>query len=271
MKLLFSKYSGSGNDFILIDNRDLFFPSRNKQLIATLCQRRTGIGADGIILLENSTHADFKMRIFNADGGEAEMCGNGARCLARFIQQLGFAKNDYKIEAMKSVIHLQIENDRISVSMPQPENFKWFQRLTIGDLELTLHSLNTGVPHAVIFVDELENDQWMKMAPSIRSHSSFGSPGTNVNFASVFQEGHLNIRTYERGVEGETLACGTGAIASALTAERLFRWPSPIQVSPKSKETLNISFKFEEGIPTNVKLAGPALFIFEGRISLPNQ
>jgi diaminopimelate epimerase len=267
MKLPFSKYSGSGNDFILIDNRNLVFPLR-KPLIADLCQRQTGIGADGIILLENSARADFKMRIFNADGGEAEMCGNGARCLAKFIQQLGFTKSSYQIEAMKSVIYLHIENERISVSMPQPENFKWFQKLTINDLELTLHSLNTGVPHAVIFVDELENDQWMKLAPAIRSHPIFETSGTNVNFASVTQEGHLHIRTYERGVEGETLACGTGAIASALTAERLFRWPSPIQVSPKSKETLNISFKVANGTPTDVQLAGPATFIFEGWVNL---
>lgn len=259
----FSKYSGCGNDFILIDNRlQRFFPDR--ACILRLCSRQGGIGADGLILLEPSRKADYRMRIFNADGGEAEMCGNGIRCLIAFIRELGGVSKHYRIETMHSLLQTAIQGEKISVEMPKPQDIRWSMQLDAH----SLHFLNTGVPHAVLFVDDLNDDKWMALAPSIRRHGAFGTAGTNVNFASLTPSGNVLVRTYERGVEGETLACGTGATATALAAAKCYRLPSPVRVLPRSNEPLEISFSWEgsreDESPTQVEMAGPAKFNFRG-------
>ncbi len=264
MPLSFSKYSGCGNDFILVDNRLLHFPV-DAAYIAKLCDRKRGVGADGLILLQLSQMADYRMRIFNADGGEAEMCGNGIRCLMQFIRELGGLAPRYRIETMNAT--LQVEEEQgglVSVEMAEPHSIQWELSLP-GFFQLS--SLNTGVPHAVIFVEDLERDHWMAIAPQIRHHAAFGPKGTNVNFAQLKSDGTLSVRTYERGVEGETLACGTGATAAALAAAKRFGLPGPIQVLPRSKEPLNISFSWQGDCPTAVTLAGPAHFIFRGFIN----
>jgi diaminopimelate epimerase len=258
----FSKYSGCGNDFILIDNRENHFPHADRALIARLCHRQCGIGADGLILLERSLKADYRMRIFNADGGEAEMCGNGIRCLIKFIRQLGGLRSHYLIETMHSCLRTTEKGEKVSVEMPEPQAIRVSLSLPTGALQC--HYLNTGVPHAVIFVDELQNDDWMRMAPLIRNHEAFGPAGTNVNFASLDPSGAVWVRTYERGVEGETLACGTGATATALAAGAQFGLPSPIQVFPRSGEPLDISFCFQGDSFSQVSMAGSAHFIFRG-------
>lgn len=261
----FSKYAGSGNDFILIDNRALPFPA-NPPLIARLCHRQLGIGADGVILLENSQKADFRMRIFNADGGEAEMCGNGIRCLMRFIRELGGIRPTYKIETMHSLVTIAEEGEGVCVQMPEPFDIQW--DMTLNNIPHRIQRLNTGVPHAVLFVDDLEAETWMALAPHIRRHPSLAPEGTNVNFASLDPSGSLRVRTYERGVEGETLACGTGATASALAAAKCCGLKSPIRVLPRSEEPLLISFTWEGETPTQVAMTGPAHFIFRGEISV---
>ncbi|MCE5317567.1 MAG: diaminopimelate epimerase [Parachlamydia sp.] len=264
--MIFSKYSGSGNDFILIDDRQEQFPQSDRAYIASLCQRQRGIGADGLILLQNSKTADFRMRIFNADGGEAEMCGNGIRCLAKFIRDLGAVGFHYQIETMQTILRVEEKKGLFHVEMMQPFDVQWDMKIELSTGPMIIQRLNTGVPHAVLFVDNLNEDKWMALAPSIRRHSAFGSAGTNVNFTSVDASGTVHLRTYERGVEGETLACGTGATATALAVARKLKLTGPIRVLPRSQEALEITFSWENETPTHVSLAGPANYIFSGEI-----
>lgn len=239
------KYSGCGNDFFLIDNRErFFFP--DPPLIQELCAQQ----ADGVILLENSSLSDFRMRIFNADGSEAEMCGNGVRCLMQFIRDLHPEKFHCSIETLAGVVIAMADVQGIKVKMPTPVGFNFNLKID----QWVCHFVNTGVPHTVIFVDDLEQNSWMEAAPLIRHHLNFAPKGTNVNFAQLHQDG-IAVRTYERGVEGETLACGTGATAAALIAARLYNLPSPIRVIPRSQDPLFVEFD-----PTfsSVALIGPA-------------
>lgn len=278
--LPFYKYSGCGNDFILIDNRQQLFnletASRFKaEPIVQLCHRRLGIGADGIVLLEFSLKADFRMRIFNADGSEAEMCGNGLRCLVRFIQDLGIPGNKFLIETMHQLIPTTISEKCVSAEMPAPTNCRFFEQLVIEETSYTLHYLDTGVPHAVIFVEDLQNHQLMLIAPKIRYHPYFMPKGTNVNFATINSNNEVEVRTYERGVEGETLACGTGAAAVAIAAAHVHGLRSPISIRPKSGDMIYINlpeaadspseespFSFTQGIT----MSGPAVRVFNGTI-----
>lgn len=268
--LPFSKYSGCGNDFLLFDNRFQLFPAGNKALIARLCHRQRGVGADGIILLENSLTADFKMRIFNSDGSEAEMCGNGIRCLMKFIQELGFADEKYVVETMNERIPLFHENDEISVKMPSPTEISWSTPLSLNGNTWKIHFLNTGVPHAVIFVGDVLEVDLETIAPKIRFHPQFAPKGTNVNFVALHTHSQkIFLRTYERGVEQETLACGTGAVASAIAAAKIHGITSPIHVQTKSQECLKIAFHQDaESVFSNIIMTGPATFVFSGKIDL---
>lgn len=259
MPIPFSKYSGCGNDFVVIDNRSAIFADRCSQAtISRLCHRQFGIGADGIILLENSDKADYRMRIFNADGSEAEMCGNGVRCLALFIHELQLANKKFTLETMHQKMQICVEGSKVCVYLPPVTEFKYFIPLSIEGRELTLHSLNTGVPHVVVFVEDIENDAYLAMAPHIRYHPLFHPKGTNVNFATINSEHTIVVRTYERGVEAETLACGTGAIAVALAAAKVHGLPSPITIQTRSQDFLHISFN------NGLTMTGPAIKTFEG-------
>jgi diaminopimelate epimerase len=240
MDIPFSKYSGCGNDFILIDNRQQIFNKTCSEFIAHLCRRRLGIGADGIILLEHSASADFCMRIFNADGSEAEMCGNGLRCLIRFIRDLRIDGDKFIIETMHQHIPTAILEDSISAEMPFPTNICFFTELDIEGKVHIFHCLDTGVPHAVLFVEDLNDNKWMAMAPKIRHHPKFMPKGTNVNFATINSNNEVEVRTFERGVEGETLACGTGAAAVAFAAANLYELDGPITIRPKSGDIILI-------------------------------
>jgi diaminopimelate epimerase len=259
----FSKYSGCGNDFILIDHRkNDFVPHRD--LITKLCLRCDGIGADGVILLENSIKADLKMRIFNADGSEAEMCGNGIRCLMQFAIDLGLAFSECTIETMNAILALAWDKSGIRTSLIPPEAPKK-HFLSAGNRKWEIFFLNTGVPHSIIFVDELQ-DSYLDDAPEIRYHPAFPQ-GTNVNFVKKTDE-KLHIRTYERGVEKETLACGTGVAAAALASYYAYQMPSPITVIPRSGEPMVVSFEVEAQKVTQLTLSGPAKFIFRGEFAL---
>jgi diaminopimelate epimerase len=262
----FTKYSGCGNDFILIDNREKIFPSENSTLICRLCHRSFGIGADGVILLENSPLADFRMRIFNADSSEAEMCGNGVRCLLKFIQKLGFQKKSYLIEAMHQNVIASFSGDLVSVTMPRPKNEQWWLTLRVDSQPMMLHSIDTGVPHVVIFVDDIKANSLMAIAPKIRFHPYFAPKGTNVNFAATLPSGEIAVRTYERGVEQETLACGTGAVAVALAAVKIYGHTSPIKIHTQSQEILEITLTHPLHHPPI--LLGPVNFVYQGQIDL---
>jgi diaminopimelate epimerase len=266
----FSKYSGCGNDFILIDNRKKSFPLENPFLIPNLCNRKMGIGADGIVLLENSSSADFRMRIFNSDGSEAEMCGNGVRCLGKFLKELGEKTNNFTIETMHRKHSLALlENGSVRVEMGDPSDIQWEIPLSIEGGFLIIDSLNTGVPHAICFMEDIEKVNLCFLGPQVRHHPYFPR-GTNFNIAEVDKNGEVWVRTFERGVEEETLACGTGATAAAIAASKKFGLLSPILVHTKSKEILEIQTTFHGYQPTKVFMTGAASFSYSGVFSINN-
>jgi diaminopimelate epimerase len=251
-KLSFVKYQGAGNDFIIIDDRVPFFPTDDTHLIQKLCHRRFGIGADGIILLQTDAKADFRMRILNSDGSEAESCGNGLRCLARFIADIrGESITSYKIWMHDQIVEAFVEKEKISIALNDPRN------LTLH-IQQDVHFVDTGVPHAVVFVPDVQKIDLNREGRALRFHPCFGPRGSNVNFASLQSDGSISVRTFERGVEGETLACGTGAAAVGTIAAQLYNCPSPIRTHFPGGD-LEISFS-DEGL----KLAGPAVRVFEG-------
>lgn len=265
MAIPFAKYSGCGNDFILIDNRHAaLLPSAN--MIRRLCHRQQGIGADGIVLLECShrPHTDYRMRIFNADGSEAEMCGNGLRCLAQHIRWIEKRHDPFFIETMHACMKVSFHHHAVTIALPPPTAFS-VETIVINHTELLLHSLNTGVPHAVCFTDQQQESSLFALAPLIRKHPCFPQ-GTNVNVAILLPNHTLSVRTYERGVEGETLACGTGAVATALAASTAFHLSSPITVQTRSGDHLHINFSKQGSQFQQVTLTGPAMKIFEGQI-----
>ncbi len=243
-KLSFTKFHGAGNDFILIDDRALNF---NPNKVPYLCQRKFGIGADGVILLQEDEKADFRMRIFNADGSEAESCGNGLRCLMKFLCDLGFPKRAYRIRAGTRMIEAYFIGERIAVQMGSAQDVK---RQLIEGIEV--HSLNTGVPHAVVFADlKLEI-----LGPMFERHSVFLPQGTNVSVAKV-QGNAIRAKTFERGV-GETLSCGTAAAAIGYLASTVYRMPNPIRICMPGGE-LMVSITRDE-----ITLIGDAVKVFDG-------
>ncbi len=253
-KRSFGKYQGAGNDFILIDDRALSFDPSS---VSALCHRKYGIGADGVILLQNDPVADFRMRIFNADGSEAESCGNGLRCLARFLLDLGFPKQTYRIATANRIVETNFIGDRISVQMGPPRNVK---QLYINGQEV--YSLDTGVPHLVIFVPDLPNLNVAQEGTLWRHHPHFQPRGTNVNFVALPNQNTLSVRTFERGVEGETLACGTGATAVAVIASQIYRLPNPIRiVFPGGELDLHVN-------GDDVRMIGSAEKVFEGVLKI---
>lgn len=268
----FSKYSGCGNDFILIDNRNNLFPSHHVSLISRLCRRPDGIGADGVILIETSHIADVKMRIFNSDGKEAEMCGNGLRCIMKFLHELGITKSKLDIETMERKLHIESFGDQVKASMGSPKDIKQNISLMIQNKEVIVHYLDTGVPHAIHFVENIEDAPVVELGSKIRFHSFFQPKGANANFVQITGPTSLTIRTYERGVEAETLACGTGATAAALMAHLDKGLVSPIEVKTKSGQNLTISFSVDEKKQfTNVMQSGPATFHFKGSFALTKE
>lgn len=269
MPFTFSKYSGCGNDFILIDNRSLKFPAHRPDIIIKLCHRQKGIGADGIILLENSQKAHYKMRIFNSDGSEAEMCGNGIRCLFKFIQQCGLSDSPLNIETMWKIQKVEGIDEEIAVVIGEPTAVQWNLSLS----PWTVHLLDTGVPHAIIFLNEIHQLNLAECGPKVRFYPLFSPRGANANFAHLDAQGIVHLRTYERGVEQETYACGTGATATALAAAKIYSLKAPVFVKVRSGDTLKVDFQQQENTFTqqgnnftNVRLIGPALHIFNGII-----
>lgn len=266
----FSKYTGAGNDFILMDDLDNAFPLANPQIIQRLCHRHLGVGADGVILLQSSKHADFRMRIFNADGTEAEMCGNGIRCLAKFIQQIGHPHEKLTIETMHRLLNVHYQNEEVCVDMGTPQNIEWNIQVE-DDLfpqTLNLHVMDTGVPHAVLFLETHDAMEISLIGRKIRHHPLFQPKGVNANFAHVDQQGDVWNRTYERGVEGETQACGTGATAAALAASQLYSLKSPVKVHTKSGEVLSIFFEWDGSSFYDVAMQGPAKLVFQGQVQI---
>ena len=259
MELTFYKYQGTGNDFVMIDNRSDFFPKEDVQLINHLCDRRFGIGGDGLILLENDIETDFKMVYYNSDGNQSSMCGNGGRCLVAFAQQIGVINNQATFMAIDGLHHASISDDGL-VSL---------QMIDVNAIKVASDYvfMNTGSPHHVAIVDDLKNYNIKEEGAKIRYGNLYGSEGSNVNFVNQISNQIFALRTYERGVEDETLACGTGATAVAIAMNKLGKTNSNVIQLEVEGGKLEVSFDKKEDKYTNVFLKGPAQFVFKGTIS----
>lgn len=270
MKLSFTKMHGAGNDFIMIDDRDLTVPFEDYQLMSSIAARRTGVGCEGIILVQPSDKADFRMRFLNPDGTEVELCGNGARCVAQFARDLGIVKRSMTMETMAGLVDAEIVGDGIKLWMPDPKNRKYDIRLTAGGREFTGHALSIGCPHFVVPLnnDELVSFDVAHYGALLRQHDAFAPEGVNVDFVSYTQPNRIRMRTYERGVEAESGACGTGAVAAAVVGAECFGFTLPVKVSTSSGFELAVDGDWRTGKCTGMTLTGPACKVYEGVIDL---
>ena len=260
MELEFYKYQGTGNDFVMIDNRSNSFPKENTQLVAHLCDRRFGIGADGLILLDNDAATDFRMVYYNSDGNLSSMCGNGGRCLVAFAKKLNVIQNETTFMATDGLHYATVGADGI-VSL---------QMIDVAEIKNTpdYSFLNTGSPHHVQLVTDLEHYNVKENGAAIRYGDLYGQQGSNVNFVKKIDDATFSLRTYERGVEDETLACGTGATAVAIAMNATRQTDlNTIHLNVEGGK-LAVSFDIEDGKYTNVFLKGPAEFVFKGTIQI---
>jgi len=262
----FSKLNGSGNDFLLIDNREGVMGGIDRPAFAAkVCDRSRSIGADGVILIEPSRAADFRWDFYNADGSRAEMCGNGGRCAARFAVARRIAGRELSFEAIAGTIHATVRGRRVKLQMTRPAGLAVDRTLTLRGRKYTYSFLNTGVPHAVLFVPDVSKADVAGVGRGIRTHKAFAPRGTNVNFAQLV-DGVLRVRTYERGVEAETLACGTGAVASGILASAHGLVDPPVPVLTSGGEKLIIHFDPKRKHFGEVYLEGDTSWSCDGRI-----
>jgi diaminopimelate epimerase len=271
----FHKMSGSGNDFILIDNRANILKGINiPRLVKTICRHRLSVGGDGVILLERprSKRFDFRWRLFNADGGEAEMSGNGGRCAARLAHLLGIASKKMIFETLAGPVRAEVDEGggkrpaRVKIEMPPPKDLQLDLKIRVeGETHLG-HFINSGVPHTVLYVEDLDATDALSLGRAIRHHSLFQPAGTNVNFVTLRTPHRAVMRTYERGVEEETLACGTGAVAAALISGALSRGTSPMDLRQKSGIPLRVHFRWNGREFSDVFLEGDAQLIYSAEL-----
>ncbi len=264
----FSKLSGCGNDFIIIDNRNGLLGDAGAGAFAVrVCSRRMSVGADGLILIEPSSNgADFRWRFFNADGSPAEMCGNGARCAARFAHAAGIAGDEMAFDTGAGLIRARIMGDRVKVRITEPSDLRTGMSLPLSGGTLTVHGIDTGVPHAVVSTPDVEEIDVVSLGREIRHHPAFSPAGANVNFVSRLADGTLVNRTYERGVEDETLACGTGSVAAALILSLENGCRSPVRVRTRSGGWLTVHYQRADGRFTDVFLEGDARIVCKGEL-----
>lgn len=257
MKQTFFKYQGTGNDFVLIDNRQLSFDKNNTKLIKFLCDRRFGIGADGLILLENHDTFDFKMVYFNSDGNESSMCGNGGRCIVAFAKFLGIIENRTNFEAIDGVHQAEIDNDTVKIQMQEVKHVEAYS---------THIFLNTGSPHHVQMETNLAQLDIKNVGSKIRYGAPYNDEGSNVNFVAKISEDLFSVRTYERGVEDETLSCGTGVTAVALAMNYTGQTKKNKISLNTEGGTLQVTFEKDGQGYKNIWLIGPAIHVFKGEI-----
>jgi diaminopimelate epimerase len=257
MQQIFYKYQGTGNDFVMIDNRQQTFNKKDTKHIAFLCDRRFGIGADGLILLENHPDLDFKMVYYNSDGNESSMCGNGGRCLVAFAKDLGVITNKAVFEAIDGLHHASIKNGVVKLQMQDVNTIEKYDNHVF---------LNTGSPHHVQFEEHIENFDIKTKGAQIRYGSPYNEVGSNVNFVKKINNQIFSVRTYERGVEDETLSCGTGVTAVALAMHALNETNENLITLKVQGGELQVSFDFENGLYKNVWLIGSATFVFKGSL-----
>jgi diaminopimelate epimerase len=267
-KIHFYKMTGAGNDFVMIDNREgLLDADHCQDFVQLVCRHKLSVGADGVILIENDPEVDFKWRFFNADSSEAEMCGNGARCAARFVHLTGIVKTpSMAFRTLAGIVKAELrDNGRVKVQMTTPHDLQLDIHIESESRPFDLDFINTGVPHAGCFMsgEELKTADVQQWGRAIRYHSRFQPAGANANFISVNNKNQIAIRTYERGVEGETLACGTGCTAAALMCAAKSKVVSPVEVKTQGGESLIIYFKQDKNTFTEVYLEGEAKVAYE--------
>jgi diaminopimelate epimerase len=266
--LRFTKMNGAGNDFVLLDNRGGSLTLTREQ-IARVCDRHRGVGADGVLVLERPTNgADFRMRYYNADGGEAEMCGNGARCFARFADRAAGPLAKLSFETPAGVIGATLEGELVTLEMSEPQDMRLGLQVPLDGKEIRASYIDSGVPHVVVPVAKIEEVDVRSLGSAIRHHPMFAPRGANANFSERRGARSIAIRTYERGVEDETLACGTGVVASALLFAATENVPGPINVLVRGGDTLKVDFSRGDERFTGVTLSGPADFVFDGTIEV---
>jgi len=261
----FSKMVATGNDFVIVDNRKGIMGKRVSNFARQLCDRKSGIGADGLLLIEKSKIADFKMRIFNPDGSEPEMCGNGSRCAALYAKLNKIASHSMKIDTKAGLLSAKVGKADVKINMTEPKDIKLGIGLKLKNKHYKLHYINTGVPHAVCFVKDLDHVDLASFGRAVRYHRLFTPEGTNVNIVCLKNRVSILARTYERGVESETLACGTGSVASAVISAIIKGLKPPIMVGTKGG-SLKIYFTLKNYIVGNVYLEGEAREVFRGQV-----
>lgn len=260
---------GAGNDFIIVDDRIVRFPLSDRAWIKRICSLHSGIGAEGLILIQPSDTASFCMRFFNPDGLEAEMCGNGVRCAARFANDGGMAEREMTIQTMAGILRASITENGVRVAMPVLPGIRLNFPVQAAGQSIMCSFVNTGVPHVVVEADNLEAVDLQRMGPLLRRHKDFAPQGANINYMFITGDHSLSVRTYERGVEGETPACGTGITACAIVAVLLEKVTPPVCVMCRHGDTLEVDFKRSGNNVENVTLLGPAVPVFQGEISYP--
>ncbi|MEY2540317.1 MAG: diaminopimelate epimerase [Verrucomicrobiota bacterium] len=266
--LRFAKMNGAGNDFVLLDNRQGDIRLDAAQ-ITRICDRHRGVGADGILMLEPASNgADFRMRYYNRDGGEAEMCGNGARCFARFASKVAGAEGRISFETPAGLIVAELHDELVTLHMSQPTDLRLNLDVETDGRKIVAHFVNTGVPHVVVPVPLIKEIDVRAEGASLRHHQMFSPKGANVNFLEKRGADRIAIRTYERGVEDETLACGTGVVASALIFAAIENVSGPIGVLVRGGSELTVGFEKAGKEFRDVTLTGPAEFVFEGTIDV---
>ena len=265
----FVKVVGSGNDFILIDGRCRPVPNNISRLAQNWCDRKWGIGADGLLLVLPSRGADARMRIFNSDGSEAEMCGNGLRCVAWYLYMTDHGGKEQRVETHAGLMQTQvIAFERTRIFLPPPNSLQLEKPLVIRGNRYKIHFVNISVPHTVLIMPTLEKVNVAVLGPAIRHHRFFQPAGTNVNFIRIDSPRRIAIRTYERGVETETLACGTGSVASVVIGAALGRLKPPVELLTAGGERLTVGFKDGRSFGQGAYLEGPARILFHGVIPL---
>lgn len=265
MRIEFDKMEGAGNDFVLIDNREVRISDAAKHALAiNYCRRAQGIGADGMIFIEKDPEYDFSWDFYNSDGSRAEMCGNGARCAARYANKIGAVGSTMTFRTLAGPINGEITPRGAKVQLTNTRIPNDAETIQVDGNPVRLWFLNTGVPHVTMQVDDLETIDVRHLGRLIRHHDHFAPAGTNVNFFTPGVGNNLSIRTYERGVEDETLACGTGSVATCIAAGAFLDKTSPITVTTRSGEELVIYFNLSDGEATGVFLEGGAKLVFSG-------
>lgn len=261
---------GAGNDFVIVDDRTMRFPLSDRTWIKRICSLHSGIGAEGLILIQPSDKASFCMRFFNPDGLEAEMCGNGVRCAAQFAHDGGIAGREMTIQTMAGILRTSITENGVRAALPVSPGIRLNFPVQAAGQSIMCSFINTGVPHVVLETDNLETVDLDRMGPLLRRHKDFAPQGANVDYLCVTGDHSLNVRTYERGVEAETFACGTGITACAIIAALMNKVAPPVRVKCRHGDILEVDFKRNGDKVRNVTLSGPAEYVFEGKVNYTN-